>query len=54
MSEKSKALHGAAAVTEMLDLIGSHYVSDHDIAKVLTEHELDIRALVAFALLELS
>lgn len=49
---KAKQLRGAAAITEMLDCIGSAS-GDRVIAEVLVEHELDIRELLAFALTEI-
>lgn len=54
MSERSEALQGAAAIMEMLDLIGTDDVTDHDVAKVLTDKEIAIRRLLTFALVELS
>lgn len=50
---KAQQLRGAAAITEMLDCIGACDASDRDVAKVLVEHELDIRELLAFALTEI-
>lgn len=41
-------LRGAAALWEMLNLIGEPEKSDHDLARIFTENEMEIRALVAF------
>lgn len=44
----AQALRGAAAVVAMLDCIG--VADDHAVAKILTESELELRALLTFAL----
>jgi hypothetical protein len=45
-NHQAKALVGVAALIEMLNLIGDHDVTDHDVAEVLTKYELELRALV--------
>jgi hypothetical protein len=47
-------LRGAAAIAEMLDLIGAQDVTNHDVAKVLVENELAIRDMLAFVLSRLA
>ena len=46
-NKKARAISGLAALTEMLSLIGKEGATDHDMAKVFTEHELDFRALAS-------
>lgn len=45
----SDVLRGVAAIQDALDLIGSER-TDHDLAKVVVDHEKDILALTGFAL----
>lgn len=49
-------LRGAAAITEMLDMIGATNMpdSDHTVAGILVDHEMDIRELLSFALAKLA
>jgi len=47
-------LRGAAAITQMLDMIGTDGMDDHDMARVFVENELEIRDLVSLALTVLS
>lgn len=50
---EATALHGAAALKEMLDNIGRPAEDgggDRNIAKVLCEHEMPLRALLTFAI----
>lgn len=47
---EATALRGAAALKEMLDNIGREDGKDADVAKVLTDHEMQLRALLTFAL----
>lgn len=54
MSEKSRCLRGAAAIDEMLDVIGAHNADDHEVARILCDHELDIRELLMFTLSKLN
>jgi hypothetical protein len=44
----AEALRGAAALYEMLDLIGAEESDDHDMARVFCENEMNIRGLLAF------
>lgn len=53
------ALRGVAALSEMLDCIGGTdasgaEVTDHDVAKMLSGHELPLRALLRYALDQLA
>jgi hypothetical protein len=50
MSDIGNQLRGAAALAEMLDCIGGEGVTDHDVAKLLTDNELDLRELLSFAI----
>lgn len=45
---------GAAAITEMLECIGASDTNDHDVARILVDHEMAIRALMTFALTKLA
>lgn len=50
-----KAIKGVGALAEALDCIGGQQPSgdnktDHDLAKVIVDNELDLRELVKFAL----
>lgn len=47
---KATALHGAAALKELLDNIGRQDGDDHKVAKALTENEMPLRALLTYSL----
>jgi hypothetical protein len=51
-SEKAAVLHGAGALTDMLDMIGNTDVeqTDHAVACILVANEMELRALLRFAL----
>lgn len=53
---KALQLRGAAAITEMLDMIGATEMPDaeHTVAAILVDNEMDIRELLAFALSKLA
>lgn len=51
--DRSAILHGAAAINGMLELIGIEGKTDHDVAKILVDQELNIRAFLRFATGEL-
>lgn len=53
-SLKARHLRGVAALTECLELIGATNVTDHDLARVFTDNELEIREMLAFTLGKLS
>lgn len=44
------AIKGAGALQEALELIGAQDKTDHDMAKVIVDNELELRELVRFAL----
>jgi hypothetical protein len=48
------AIKGCGALREALDMIGSEDKTDHHVAKVITDHETEIEALIRFALTELA
>lgn len=48
----AQALRGAAALSDMLDCLGQ--ADDHAVAKIVTERELELRALLTFSLDEFS
>jgi|ERR1700733_359169 len=50
---KAKVLRGVAAMIEVVDLIGEHDISDHDSAKIIVDHELEIRELCSYSLAKL-
>lgn len=43
-------LRGAAALTQMLDMIGEEGWNDHDMARVFVDNELEIRDAVTLVL----
>jgi len=53
-SMRARRLRGAAALNEMLTMIGAPNATDHDTATVLTDNELELRELLAYALTELA
>lgn len=46
---EAQAIRGAAALKEMLDQIGHPSGDDHRVAKILTDNELQLVALLTFA-----
>ena len=54
--DRSKALRGAAALLFMFELIGGadHNDGDHQVAKLLCDNELELRALYKIALAKLA
>ncbi|HWY14391.1 MAG TPA: hypothetical protein VNX86_04535 [Rhizomicrobium sp.] len=55
-NERSQAMRGAAAVSAMIDLIGTTEEDggEHAVAKILVDEELALRELVKFALMMLA
>ena len=53
-SLRARRLRGAAALNEMLTMIGAPDATDHDTAAVLTDNELELRELLAFVLTKLA
>jgi hypothetical protein len=49
----TETIKGVAALCEALNVIGSHK-TDHDMAKIICDGELELRALIAFALKSLA
>jgi hypothetical protein len=52
-SLKARRLRGAAALMEALELIGASNATDHDMAKVIVDYELELREFLAGALRDL-
>lgn len=52
-SLRARRLRGAAALLEVLMLIGAENVTDSDMAKVVVDNELELREMLSFALREL-
>lgn len=52
-SIKARRLRGAAALMEMLHHIGANNVTDHDVARVLCDNELELREMLSFAMSKL-
>lgn len=52
-SRLPQAIRGIAALEEALGVVGVPEMTDHDMAKIICEHELELRALVNFALWKL-
>lgn len=46
----AKVCRGAAAILEALSNMGVEGKNDHDFAKPIVDAELDVRALIAFAM----
>ena len=53
-SIRARRLRGAAALNEMLTMIGAPNATDHDTAAVLTSNELKLREMLAFVLTKLA
>jgi hypothetical protein len=56
---RASALRGVAALTDALDMIGGQFrdgapCTDKDMAKCVCDAELDVRALLKYALAKLS
>lgn len=49
-SHRARRILGAAALAEMLEMIGSPAHRDPDVARILVDCELELRALLEFAL----
>jgi hypothetical protein len=49
-SLKTRNLRGAAALTEALALIGATNATDHDMAAIITDNELELRQMLEFTL----
>lgn len=45
---QTTALRGAAALSDLLDCVGTG--GDHNVAKILVENEMQLRALLTFSL----
>jgi hypothetical protein len=52
--EAADIAEGWAALTRALDIIGQSEMTDHDLAKIIVDHELQIRMLLIFALTKLA
>ena len=46
----ARRLRGAAALTEALFLIGAENATDHDLAKVIVDNELELREFLSGAM----
>jgi hypothetical protein len=46
LNNEAMVLAGLAALTEMLDMIGRETTDDNDVARVMCENELELRALI--------
>lgn len=53
-SMRARRLRGAAALNEMLTMLGAPNATDHDMAAVLVSQELELREMLAFVLAELA
>jgi hypothetical protein len=51
---RARRLRGAAALNEMLTMLGAPNATDHDMAAVLVNQELELREMLAFVLTELA
>lgn len=47
---RAMRLRGAAALTEMLAVLGDDRYDDHTVARLLVDNELELRALLRYAL----
>jgi hypothetical protein len=52
--ERADAIAGYSVLTRALGHIGNHGSDDHGLAKVIVDGELEIRALLKFALTKLA
>jgi hypothetical protein len=52
-SIRAQRLRGIAALMEALDMIGRNQ-TDHDLAAVIVDNELELRAMLQFSLVQLS
>ena len=53
-SLKARRLRGVAALTEMLERIGCTNSTDHDLAHIFVDNELELREMLAFTMAELA
>lgn len=49
-----RSIKGAGALAEALELIGAEGKTDHDMAKVITENELELREFLKWGLMSLA
>jgi hypothetical protein len=49
-SIEARHMRGAAALMEALELIGATGVTDHDMARVIVDNELELRSMLSFVL----
>lgn len=49
MSKPHIILRAAAALTEALDIIGAEGKTDHDLARIICDNEVDLAELARFA-----
>lgn len=52
-SIRARRLRGAAALMEMLEYIGAPHATDHDVAQILCDNELELREMLAYTMTEL-
>lgn len=50
MQPRTQARVGAGALEKALDLIGEPDKTDHDLAKIIVDNEVELRALVRYAI----
>jgi hypothetical protein len=50
MTPSTATIRGAAALHEILERMGDEDFDDHASAKILVEHQLDLRALLIFTM----
>lgn len=53
-SLKARRIRGAAALMEMLEHIGANNATDHDVAQVLCDNELELREMLSFTMAQLT
>jgi hypothetical protein len=53
-SLKARRLRGAAALIEMLEHIGLTNATDHDVARILCDNELELREMLAFTMQQIN
>lgn len=49
-NRKARAVCGQDALLEMLSMIGQEEITDHDVAEILTSYEVELRAMCAMFL----
>ena len=52
--EPAKVIRGAAAIAQVIDLIGQPGADDKTIAQIIVESEMELRHLLSFALAEIA